>query len=68
MLYEELQEEANADGLFVKEKSLIGSDGLICGNKIAIRQDMPIIKKDVPWQRSLDITILHMVILLIRIL
>ena len=45
LLYEELQEEANADGLFVKEKSLIGSDGLICGNKIAIRQDMPIIKK-----------------------
>lgn len=45
MLYEELQEEADAEGLLVKEKNLIGSDGLIYGNKIAIRQDISVIKK-----------------------
>lgn len=45
LLYEELQEEADAEGLLIKEKRLIGSDGLIYGNKIAIRREMPIVKK-----------------------
>ena len=45
LLYEELQEEADAEGLLIKEKNLIGSDGLIYGNKIAIRREMPIVKK-----------------------
>ena len=38
--YELLIDEARDEGLFVKEKSLHGSDGRIKGNRIAIRKDI----------------------------
>ncbi len=38
--YEALLEEAYNDGLTVKEKVLLSSNGRICGNRIAIRQDI----------------------------
>lgn len=40
MDYEALLDEAVCSGLIVKEKPLCSSDGLICGNRIAIRQDI----------------------------
>ena len=43
--YEKLLSEADEQGLITKEKPLMGHDGRIKGNRIAIRQDMPTIKK-----------------------
>lgn len=43
--YEKLLAEADEQGLIAKEKPLLGHDGRIKGNRIAIRQDMTIIKK-----------------------
>lgn len=40
MSYEELLEEADSVGLIVKEKPLLNNNGLIKGNKIAIRQNI----------------------------
>lgn len=45
MTYEELLDEALVDGLCVKEKPLIAYDGLISGDRIAIRKDMTTAKK-----------------------
>lgn len=45
MSYEELLEEADAAGLIVKEKPLLNNNGLIKGNKIAIRQNIPTTSK-----------------------
>lgn len=45
MSYEELLMEADASGLIVKEKPLLASDGRIKGHKIAIRQDIPTLRK-----------------------
>lgn len=45
MTYEELLDEALVDGLCVKEKPLIAYDGLISGERIAIRKDMTTAKK-----------------------
>lgn len=44
MLYEELLEQADDNGLIVKEKPLYESDGRIQGNRIAIRSTIPTIK------------------------
>ena len=41
MTYEDLLIEADNEGLIVKEKDLQGADGLIHGNRIAIRKDIP---------------------------
>ena len=43
--YELLAAEAYSIGLTVKEKPLYGSDGLIKGRRIAIRQDIPTLAK-----------------------
>ena len=43
--YELLANEAYSMGLTVKEKPLHGSDGLIKGRRIAIRQDIPTLAK-----------------------
>lgn len=40
MTYEELLETADTEGLIVKEKLLIGSNGRIYKNRIAIRSDI----------------------------
>lgn len=40
MLYEDLLVEADMSNLIVKEKPLINNDGLISGNRIAIRKDI----------------------------
>lgn len=40
MTYEELLETADAEGLIVKEKPLIGSNGRIYKNRVAIRSDI----------------------------
>ena len=45
MTYEDLQDEALVDGLIVKEKPLVAYDGLISGDRIAIRKDMTTAKK-----------------------
>lgn len=45
MGYEELLIEAEHSGLLVKEKSLPLSDGRVKGNRIAIRQNIPTLKK-----------------------
>lgn len=45
MSYEELLEEADAEGIDVKEKPLLNSDGRCNGKKIAIRQDIPTLAK-----------------------
>ncbi|MBS6956549.1 MAG: hypothetical protein KH230_25400 [Enterocloster asparagiformis] len=45
MGYEDLLEEAKNAGIIVKEKPLPLSDGRICGMRIAIRQDIPTLKK-----------------------
>lgn len=45
MIYEELQKEADIECLAIREKRLIGSDGLISGNRIAIRKNMSTVKK-----------------------
>lgn len=45
MSYEELLIEAYQAGLIVKEKPLPISDGRIKGNRIAIRRDIPTLKK-----------------------
>lgn len=45
MTYEELLDEAMLDGLIVKEKHLTTYDGLISGDRIAIRKDMTTAKK-----------------------
>lgn len=45
MSYEELLDEAAVAGLIVKEKPLPLSDGRINGKRIAIRQDIPTLKK-----------------------
>lgn len=44
-MYEELLNEAANCGLLVKEKPLRGYDGRIKGKRIAIKRDMPTIKK-----------------------
>lgn len=43
--YEDLLHEADIIGLITKEKTLLGNDGRIKGNKIAIRRDMTNIQK-----------------------
>lgn len=43
--YEKLLDEAEHQGLIAKEKPLLGHDGRIKGNKIAIRKGMTTIKK-----------------------
>jgi hypothetical protein len=43
--YEKLLAEADEQGLNAKEKPLLGHDGRIKGNKIAIRQNMTTVKK-----------------------
>ena len=45
MTYEDLLDEALVDGLVVKEKPLVAYDGLISGDRIAIRKDMTTAKK-----------------------
>ena len=45
MTYEDLLDEALVDGLLVKEKPLVAYDGLIFGDKIAIKKDMTTAKK-----------------------
>ncbi|MGN0733718.1 MAG: ImmA/IrrE family metallo-endopeptidase [Emergencia sp.] len=45
MTYEDLLDEALVDGLVVKEKPLVAYDGLISGERIAIRKDMTTVKK-----------------------
>lgn len=45
MTYEDLLDEALVDGLVVKEKPLVAHDGLISGDRIAIRKDMTTVKK-----------------------
>lgn len=45
MTYEELLMEADASGIVVKELPLQASDGRCKGNRIAIRQGIPTIKK-----------------------
>lgn len=45
MTYDELLDEATSDGLIVKEKPLVVYDGLIFGDKIAIKKDMTTAKK-----------------------
>ena len=45
MVYEDLLDEALVDGLAVKEKPLVAYDGLIFGDKIAIKKDMTTAKK-----------------------
>lgn len=45
MTYEDLLDEALDDGLVVKEKPLVAYDGLIFGDKIAIKKDMTTAKK-----------------------
>ena len=45
MGYEELLIEAGNEGITVKEKALQTTDGLCRGNRIAIRQDIPTLKK-----------------------
>lgn len=45
MTYEDLLIEADRIGLVVKEKPLILRDGRIKGRRIAIRQDIPTLKK-----------------------
>lgn len=45
MGYEELLIEAGSEGITVKEKSLQITDGLCKGNRIAIRKNIPTLKK-----------------------
>lgn len=45
MTYEELLKECDSKGLKVKEKHLKGNNGLIIGDKVAIRKDIPTIEK-----------------------
>lgn len=45
MTYEDLLDEALDDGLVVREKPLVAYDGLISGDRIAIRKDMTTAKK-----------------------
>lgn len=45
MSYEQLLDEANKIGIKVKEKPLQSSDGRICCDRIAIRKDIPTVKK-----------------------
>ena len=45
MNYEDLLIEADRAGLIVKEKPLLLSDGRIKGQKIAIRKDIPTLRK-----------------------
>ena len=44
-MYDELLNEATNCGLLVKEKPLRGYDGRIKGKRVAIKRDMPTIKK-----------------------
>lgn len=43
MTYDELQIEAESEGLIIKEVSLCFSDGLCKGNRIAVRKNIPTI-------------------------
>ncbi|WP_312370861.1 ImmA/IrrE family metallo-endopeptidase [Lachnoclostridium sp.] len=45
MEYDDLLVEADKIGLIVKEKRLLGNDGRILGNKVAIRCNMSLIQK-----------------------
>lgn len=45
MTYEELLIEADSEGLLVREKPLVSSDGRIKGKRIAIRSDIPTLAK-----------------------
>lgn len=45
MKYEDLLDEAYNGGLTVKEKPLVAYDGLISGDRIAIREDMTTARK-----------------------
>ena len=57
MSYEDLLKEADAAGLIVKEKPLPLSDGRIKGHKIAIRKNIPTLrKKQMYWRKNLVTT------------
>ena len=45
MTYEELLSQASSENLLVKEVPLLGSDGRIYNNRIAIRKDIPTLKQ-----------------------
>ena len=45
MTYEELLSQASSENLLVKEVPLLGSDGRIYNNRIAIRRDIPTLKQ-----------------------
>lgn len=45
MTYEELIDEASCENIIVKEAPLKNNDGRCFGNKIAIRKDIPTLKK-----------------------
>jgi hypothetical protein len=45
LTYDELMEEAQREGLIVKEKPLIARDGLISGRRVAIRENIPSVQK-----------------------
>ena len=45
MSYEQLLDKANKIGIKVKEKPLQSSDGRIYDDRIAIRKDIPTVKK-----------------------
>jgi len=45
MTYDELLDIANDNGLIVREKPLQAYDGRIKGNRVAIRKNMPTVKK-----------------------
>ena len=58
MTYEELLIEADSEGLLVREKPLVSSDGRIKGKRIAIRSDIPTLaKKPMFWLKKWDIII-----------
>ena len=51
--YEELLIEADSEGLIVREKPLVGSDGRIKGKRIAIRKNIPTLaKKATSWPKK----------------
>lgn len=45
MTYDELLSQASSENLLVKEVPLLGSDGRIYNNRIAIRKDIPTLKQ-----------------------
>lgn len=57
MDYESLLIEADKDNLITKEKPLKANDGRILGNKIAIRNSLTTIQKNVSLLKNLVIII-----------